>query len=118
VTSQVSIKPDAKRSLAAIFACTPSVFGHVVWVFVAHVDHGRADLDCTSACTNGGKQRERRTELAREVMNAKECSVGAQVFGGNSKIDVLVRTGLSENVALWVSHFRAPSPRNPASVGP
>ena len=57
--------------------------------FYPNGDHGCADLDCTRACTNGGKQRERRTELAREVVNAKECAVSAQVFRGNSKVDRL-----------------------------
>jgi hypothetical protein len=63
----------------------PSIFGHVGWVFVSHVDDGRADLDRVSACTNGGKQREWRTELAGEVVNAKECAVSPQFFRGNSE---------------------------------
>src|SRR5579863_2296605 len=67
----------------------PGVFGHVVWIFVAHVDHGRADLDGARACANGGKQWERRTELAREVVNAKVCAISAQVFRGNRELDRL-----------------------------
>src|SRR5689334_8487649 len=51
------------------------VLRHIAWVFVPHVDDRRTDLDRARPRTDGRKQRERRAELAREVMHADECAV-------------------------------------------
>jgi hypothetical protein len=69
------------------------VLGHVERVLVAHVDHGRADLDAAGLRVDGRQQRERRGKLAGEVMDSKIGPVRAQFLGGNGQVD-----GLQERV--------------------
>src|SRR3954469_1215070 len=57
------------------------VLGHIQRILVAHVDDGRADLDLAGARADRGEQRERRAELAREVMYAEIGAVGAELLG-------------------------------------
>src|SRR6185437_1620660 len=71
----------------------PGVFDHVERVFVAHVDDGRADFDTAGPGTHGREQRERRSELPGEVVNAEIGSVRAQRLSRDSEID-----GLPERV--------------------
>ena len=63
------------------------VLGHVQRVLVAHVDDGRADLDALGARANGGQQRERRRELAREVVDAEVGAVRAELLGGLGELN-------------------------------
>ena len=65
------------------------VLGHVERVLVAHVDHGRADLDPAGARADRGEQRERRAELAGEVVDAEIGAVGAQLLGRHGQVDRL-----------------------------
>ncbi len=65
------------------------VLRHVERVLVAHVDDRGADLDRLGARAAGGEQRERRAELAGEVMDAKVSPVGAERLGGDGKLDRL-----------------------------
>ena len=65
------------------------VLGHVQRVLVAHVDHGGADLDRARPRADGRKQRERRAELAREMVHAEVRAVGAQLLGGDGELDRL-----------------------------
>ena len=69
------------------------VLGHVERVLVAHVDDRRADLDAAGLGADGRQQRERRSELAGEVMDAEIGPVRAQLLGGDGQID-----GLQERV--------------------
>ena len=65
------------------------VFGHVERVFIAHVDDRGADLDAAGFRADGCQQRERRGELAGEVMNAKIGAVGAQLLSRDGEVDRL-----------------------------
>ena len=65
------------------------VLGHVQRVLVAHVDDGRADLDCARPRADRRKQRKRRAELAREMVHAEVRAVGAQFLGGDGELDRL-----------------------------
>ena len=65
------------------------VLHHVERVLVAHVDHGRADLDPAGLCADGGQQRKGRGELAREMMDAEIGAVRAQLFRRDRKLDRL-----------------------------
>ncbi len=65
------------------------VLRHVERVLVAHVDDRGADLDRLGARAAGGEQRERRAELAGEVMDAEIGAVGAERLGGDGKLDRL-----------------------------
>ena len=67
----------------------PGVLRHVERVLVAHVDDGRTDLDALRARADGGEQRERRGELAREVVHAEVGAVGAELLGGDRQVDRL-----------------------------
>ena len=51
------------------------ILGHVHRVFVAHVDDGCPDLDLLRARADGGEERERRAELAREMVHAEVRAV-------------------------------------------
>ena len=55
----------------------------------AHVDDGRPDLDLLRARADGGEERERRAELACEVMDAEVRAIEAQLFGGCRQLDRL-----------------------------
>ena len=65
------------------------VLGHVERVLVAHVDHGRADLDAAGLRADRRQQREGRGELAREMMDPEIGAVRAQLLGGNGEVDGL-----------------------------
>ena len=65
------------------------VLRHVERVLVAHVDDRGADLDRLGARAASGEQRERRAELAGEVMDAEVSPVGAERLGGHRKLDRL-----------------------------
>jgi hypothetical protein len=65
------------------------VLDHVQRVLVAHVDDRGPDLDALRAGADRGEQRERRRELAREVVDAEECSVSAKFLGSDGKVDRL-----------------------------
>ena len=65
------------------------VLRHVERVLVAHVDDRGADLDALGARAAGGEQRERRAELAGEVMDAEIGPVGAELLGGDGELDRL-----------------------------
>ncbi len=54
------------------------VLGHVERVLVAHVDDAGADLDPAGPRADGRQQRERRGELAGEVVHAEVGAVGAR----------------------------------------
>ena len=57
------------------------ILDHVERVLVAHVDHRRADFDAAGLCANGRQQRERRSELPREVVDAEIGPVRPQRLG-------------------------------------
>ena len=65
------------------------VLRHIQRVLVAHVDDRGADLDAFGARADGGQEREGRAELAGVVMHAEESAVGAELLGGDSKLDGL-----------------------------
>jgi hypothetical protein len=65
------------------------VLRHVERVLVAHVDDGRADLDPAGARADRRQQRERRSQLPREMVHAEVCAVGAEFFGGHGQVDRL-----------------------------
>jgi hypothetical protein len=65
------------------------VLGHVQGVLVPHVDHGRPDLDRARPRADGREERERRAELAREMVHAEVRAVGAQLLGGDRELDRL-----------------------------
>ena len=69
------------------------VLGHIERVLVAHVDDRRADLDAAGLRADGRQQRERRSELAGEVMDAEIGAVRAQLLGRDGQVD-----GLQERV--------------------
>ena len=65
------------------------VLDHVERVLVAHVDHGRADLDPAGAGADGREQRERRGQLLREVVDAEVGAVRAELLGRHRQLDRL-----------------------------
>ena len=65
------------------------VLGHVERVLVAHVDDGSAELDALGLGPGGRQQRERRGELAGEMMDAEIGAIGADFLGRDGKIDRL-----------------------------
>ena len=69
------------------------ILHHIVRILVTHVDHGGADLDALGLCADGREQRERRCELAGEVVDTEVGSVRSQPLGLHGKID-----GLQERV--------------------
>ena len=81
------------------------VLGHVERVLVAHVDHAGADLDPARLDADRGEQRERRGELAREVVDADERAVDPDLLGGDRELD-----RLAERVAAGVRQTAARVP--------
>src|SRR5258706_20710 len=80
------------------------IFGHVHRVFVAHVDDGGPDLDRLRARADGGEERERRAELAREVVYAEVRAIEAQLFSGYGELDRLqkdIRRRAGLGVSRW-----------------
>ncbi len=65
------------------------VLGHVERVLVTHVDDAGAELDAARLRPGGGQKRERRGELAREMMDAEIGAVRAQLLGRHGKVDRL-----------------------------
>jgi len=65
------------------------VLRHVERVLVAHVDDSGPDLDAARARADRGQQRERRRELPREVVDADERAVEAQLLGRLGELDRL-----------------------------
>jgi hypothetical protein len=80
--------------LDAAFVCGPVTVKDVfVGRALAHVDHRRADFDAAGLRADGRQERERRGQLAGEVMDSKIGPVRAQFLGGNGQVD-----GLQERV--------------------
>lgn len=69
------------------------ILRHVERVLVAHVDDRGADLDALGLGADGRQQRERRAELAGEVMHPEIGPVGAELLGRHRKLD-----GLQERI--------------------
>jgi hypothetical protein len=67
----------------------PRILGHVERVLIAHVDDGRTDLDAPRLRADRRQQREGRSELAREMMDAEVSAVRAEFLGRHSKVDGL-----------------------------
>ena len=65
------------------------VLRHVERVLVAHVDDGGADLDPLGPRADRRQQRERRAELAGEVVDAEVRAVGAELLGRDGELDRL-----------------------------
>jgi hypothetical protein len=65
------------------------ILGHVERVLVPHVDDPGANLDAAGLGAHGGQQRERRGELAGEMMNAEIGAVRAQFLGCDGQVDRL-----------------------------
>ena len=65
------------------------VLRHVERVLVPHVDHGGADLDPARPDADRGEERERRRQLAGEVMHPDERAVDAELLGGDRELDRL-----------------------------
>ncbi len=65
------------------------VLRHVHRVLVAHVDDRGADLDRLGLRAARRQQRERRAELAREVMHPEIGAVGAELLGRDREVDRL-----------------------------
>ena len=77
------------------------ILGHVHRVFVAHVDDGSPDLNLLRARADGGEERERRAELACEVVHAEVRAIEAQFFGGYRELDRL-QNGIRRRAHLRV----------------
>ena len=65
------------------------VLDHVERVLVAHVDDGGADLDALRPRADRRQEREGRSELAGEMMDAEIGAVRAEVLGGDGEVDRL-----------------------------
>ena len=65
--------------------------GHVERVLVAHVDHAGADLDPARLDADRREERERRGELAGEVVDADERPVDPDLLGGDRELDRLAQ---------------------------
>ena len=65
--------------------------GHVQRVLVAHVDDAGADLDPAGLDADRGEERERRGELAGEVVDTDECPVDPDLLGGDRELHRLVQ---------------------------
>ena len=90
----ITAVPISIRLVLAPTAASDQVGGarvlrHVHRVLVAHVDDRGAELDARGARAAGREQRERRAELAGEVMDAEIGAVGAERLGRDRKLDRL-----------------------------
>src|SRR6185437_6439523 len=65
------------------------ILSHVHRIFVSHVDDRGPELDALGFGAAGREQRERRTELAGEVMDAEIGAVRAELLGRNRELDRL-----------------------------
>ncbi len=68
---------------------TARVLHHVERVLVAHVDHGRADLDRAGLGADGREQRKRRSQLPCEMVHAEVGAVGAELLSRDRQLDRL-----------------------------
>ncbi len=90
------------------------VFRHIARVFVPHVDDRRANLDRARPRADGRQQRERRAELAGEVMHANERAVRAQLLRGDSQFDRLEQTRRTrDRTSEPYESVQCPKERNP-----
>ena len=92
------------ESTAGEQICRRGGLGHVKRVFVAHVDHAGADFDPAGLDADRGEERERRGELAGEVVDTDECSVDPDLLRGDRELHGLVKrvsAGVSQSAA-WV----------------
>ena len=62
------------------------VLSHVKRVLIAHIDHGGADLDAAGPGADRSQKRERRCELAGEVMHTEIRSIRAKFLGGDGQL--------------------------------
>src|SRR5438876_11391246 len=95
--------PSCRRP-PAMMSAAPASFCHVHRVFVAHVDEGCPDLNRLRPRADGGEERERRAELACEVVHAKVRAVETQFVGGYRELDRLqkrIRRCAYVRVRLW-----------------
>ena len=83
-TADAELEPTARDQVGGA-----RVLCHVQRILVAHVDHGRADLDLFRARAYRREQRERRAELSREMVHAEVRAVGAELLGGDRELDRL-----------------------------
>ncbi len=65
------------------------VLGHIERILVAHVDHGRADLNLAGLRPDRRQEWEGRGELAREMVDPEIGPVRAQFLGGDGQVDGL-----------------------------
>ena len=66
-----------------------SVLCHVERVLIAHIDDCRADLNPLGLRADSSQQRERRAELAGEMVHAEVSPVRAELLGGDGQVDRL-----------------------------
>ena len=91
------------------------VLDHVERVFVAHVDDGGADLDFARARADRGQQREGRSELAGEMMDAEIGAVRAKRFGRCGELDRL-QQGVGARARLRLRRGRPVPERQKADL--
>ena len=89
------------------------VLGHVERVLVAHVDDGRADLDAAGLGADRRQQRERRGELAGEVVHPEIGAVRAELLRGDGEIDGLQQRVRAERVCDCGEGDQWPNERKP-----
>ena len=94
------------------------VLRHVERVLVAHVDDRGADLDALGARAAGREQRERRAELAGEVMHAEIGAVGAELLGRDGELDRLQSASDAERICDCGDGVQWPKERKPKCLVP
>src|SRR5512133_3426157 len=72
----------------------PRRLDHVERVFISHVDDARSDLDAARSGTDCCQKREGRRELSSKVVNAKVCTIRAELLRRHGELD-----GLLEDIA-------------------
>ena len=82
--ADAELKPTAREEVGG-----PGVLDHVQLVLVAHVDHGRADLDPRRARADRREQGEGRPELPREVVDAEVRAVSAHLLCRDGQLERL-----------------------------
>ncbi len=70
------------------------VLRHVMRILIAHVDDRGADFNLSCFSADRRKQRKRRRQLAREMMNAEVGSIHSQALSLDGEID-----GLEESIS-------------------
>jgi hypothetical protein len=66
---------------------SPSVLGHVMRIFIPHVDYGGSDFNSSRPGADRSKQWERGCQLLREVMNAEVGPVHSQALSFHGEIN-------------------------------